>query len=416
MPDNSNNRKKTLVVSVLAFLFIGGGVFLFFIIQGSDELTGKGKRSSFSYGSAAREGVSSFFRSMGVIPEEAPSLSEAAVDRLKTRGIPLDELGVKDSDPSMSDWMANNSAGAPSSSGSSGMRATTVPKMSGGGGSPVGGSGGGGTKSSGGVSRFGEGNTAGNVNVSAKAQSGAGGPAGKGTMATLKNARALLGEGLRSDSAMTARSKWGQSFGVGGSGGKSGGLAYGKTGLVNLDKIKSGEIASLKMDSKGSLKTTDVSSPVKDNDGTAKALAADKKTKEDMDAKIKADALKAAAEAATQAATKPGGNPAGPATPPAAPADPNVPPPDIAALGNNAKPPPEGKFCPDGCATSDGKGTYRDNEAQFTNNGKDGWTVTYSGVQTMPDGTKFEYSDTMSIDPGKNPPMQLVDVKEGAPK
>ena len=163
-------------------------------------------------------------------------------------------------------------------------------------GSPVGGSGGGGTKSSGGVSRFGEGNTGGNVNVSAKAQAGAGGPAGKGTMATLKNARAMLGEGLKSDSAMTARSKWGQSFGVAGSGGKTGDLAYAKTGLVNLDKIKSGEISNLKMDSKGSLKTTEVSSPVKDNDGTSKALSADKKLKEDAEAEMKKKAAAAALE------------------------------------------------------------------------------------------------------------------------
>ncbi len=414
MQDNSRDKKKTLVVSVLAFLFIGGGVFLFFIIQGSNDLTGKGK-NSFSYGAAAREGVSSFFKSLGVIPEDELKLSDSAVARLSTRGLLLDELGVKDSNPDMSDWMQKSSDGSSPAPGSSRGSATAVPRMSGAGGSGLGGKGGGGTSSSGGVSRFGEGSTAGNTTVSAKAQGGAGGPAGKGTLLSLKNARAMLGEGLRSDSAMTARSKWGQSFGVGG-GGKSGDLAYNKSGLINLDKIKSGEIASLKMDSNGSLKTTEVSSPVKDNEGTSKALDADKKTKEDMDAKMKAEAIKAAAEAATQAATKPGDKPAaGPASGDK-PRDPNVPPPDVAALGNNAKPPPEGKFCPDGCATSDGKGSYKDNEAQFKNNGKDGWTVTYSGVQTNPDGTTFEYSDTMSIDPKGNPPMQLVNVVEGAPK
>lgn len=383
MPDNSNNRKKALAVSVLAFLFIGGGVFLFFIMQGANDLTGKGK-NRFSYGEAAREGVSSFFKTLGVVPEEAPNLSEAAVDRLKTRGIPLDELGVKDSDPNMSDWMASNSAGGPSSSGSSGMRATTVPKMSGGGGSPVGGSGGGGTKSSGGVSRFGEGNTAGNVNVSAKAQSGAGGPAGKGTMATLKNARALLGDGLKSDSAMTARSKWGQSFGVGGSGGKSGDLAYNKTGLVNLDKIKNGEIASLKMDNKSSLKTTDVSSPVKDAEGTKAALSGDKKVKEDVEAKIKADAIKAAADAAMQNAT----NSAKPAGPNNTPSDPNKP--------------------PEAVLNSMDANEYKNDTSRTVTRNSDGtWTAEYKGEDLNAEGKPIAYSDKVTYN-SQGIPIDLV--------
>src|SRR3989338_5707749 len=293
MADNSNGRKKALAVSVLAFLFIGGGVFLFFIIQGSEDLTHKGKKNNFAYGFSVRDAVLPLFKRMGISAFEE--------DVVRPRKVAEDTGGdlaaVAAAPADVSDWMANNNSGAPSASPYRGSGSpTSVPKMAGRTGSPVGGSGGGGTKSSGGVSRFGEGNTGGNVNVSAKAQAGAGGPAGKGTMATLKNARAMLGEGLKSDSAMTARSKWGQSFGVAGSGGKTGDLAYAKTGLVNLDKIKSGEISNLKMDSKGSLKTTEVSSPVKDNDGTSKALSADKKLKEDAEAEMKKKAAAAALE------------------------------------------------------------------------------------------------------------------------
>ncbi|MBI4349850.1 MAG: hypothetical protein HY550_00270 [Elusimicrobia bacterium] len=401
MADNSGNRKKTLVVSVLAFLFIGGGVFLFFIIQGSDDLTRGGKKASFSYGSAAREGVSSFFKSLGVIPEEDKKLSEAAVDRLAARGLPLDELGVKDTNPSVSDWMANNSAGSSSSGSSYSGRPTTVPKMSAGAGSPVGGGGAGGTKSQGGVSRFGEGSTAGNTTISAKTQAGGGGPAGKGTMVTLKNARALLGEGLKSDSAMTARSKWGQSFGVGGHGAKSGDMAY-KTGLVNLDKIKSGEIASLKMDNKGSLKTTEVGSPVKDTEGTKAALAGDKKVKEDAEAKMKADAIKAAAEAATQAATKqeekPGDKPGGP------PNDGR--PPGVSDAAWKAA---QDATCgaSKGCTTDTGA-TYTDTNRNFTPNPgpPPTTTVEFRGTQTNPDGSIISYSDTVTYDAKGN----LVDL------
>lgn len=302
MADNSNNRKKTLVVSVLAFLFIGGGVFLFFIIQGSEDLTSKGKKNNFAYGFSVREAVLPLFKRLGISSFE----EEVVRPRKVAEDTGSDMAAVAAAPADVSDWMANNNSGAPSASAYRGSGSpTSVPKMAGRTGSPVGGSGGGGTKSTGGASRFGEGNTAGNVNVSAKAQSGAGGPAGKGTMATLKNARALLGEGLKSDSAMTARTKWGQSFGVAGSGGKTGDLAYAKTGLVNLDKIKSGDIASLKMDSKGSLKTTDVSSPVKDNDGTSKALSADKKLKEDAEAEMKKKAAQAALDEIGKSTPKP---------------------------------------------------------------------------------------------------------------
>lgn len=393
MADNSDSRKKALVVSVLAFLLIGGGVFLFFIIQGSDDITGAGKKNNFAYGFAVRDAVLPLFKRLGISTYE-DEIVDATKKRLEARGI---DLSPETSAPAdVSDWMANNGADTPSPSGSSPRAdATAVPKMTGGG--SLGGGGGGGTKSAGGVSRFGEGSTSGNTTVSAKGQSGAAGPAGKGTLGSLKSARAMLGEGLRSDSAMTARNKWGQSFGVGGSGGKSGDLAYAKTGLVNLDKIKSGEISSLKMDSKGSLKTTDVSSPVKDAEGTAKALAGDKKAKEDMDAKMKADMAQQAIQAAADAALKPGEKPAGNDD-----RDPNKPPEEVMNIANN-KEPPEGKFCPDGCQMAGG-GSYKDNPAVVKKDGST-WTTTYSGTQTNADGSTFPYTDTFVVIPGRTPPL-----------
>lgn len=246
MQDNSRDKKKTLVVSVLAFLFIGGGVFLFFIIQGSNDLTGKGK-NSFSYGAAAREGVSSFFKSIGVVPDEEAIREKRKDDILAAYGFMPDGKTAGD----LSDWMSNDRAAAPAQApGGYTPRPSAVPSMSKASMSQPGG-GGGGSKSSGSSSRFGGGENSGATSVSAAAKSAAPGASGKGTLGALKNARSLLGEGLRSGSAMTASSKWGQSFGVGGSGGKSGELAYNKSGLVGLDKIKSGEIASLKMDKNG---------------------------------------------------------------------------------------------------------------------------------------------------------------------
>lgn len=246
MPDNSNSRKKALVVSVLAFLLIGGGVFLFFIIQGSSDLTGKGK-NRFSYGEAAREGVSSFFKTVGIVPDEEAVLENRKEGILAAYGFMPDGKSAGD----VSDWMQNDNAAASAQAPrGSAAGSSVVPSMSRTSMSQPGG-GGGSSKSSGSSSRFGGGDNSRATSVSASAKNTTPGASGNVTLKALKNTRAVLGEGLRSGSAMTASTKWGQSFGVGGSGGKSGDLAYNRSGLVGLDKIKSGEIASLKMDKKG---------------------------------------------------------------------------------------------------------------------------------------------------------------------
>ena len=319
MQDNSQNKKKTLLVSVLAFLFVGGGVFLFFIIQGSNELTGAGK-SNFHYGEAAREGVSSFFKSIGIVPDESGELAKKKEERMAARGFTADgEKAAAD----VSDWMSNNGPATASASASpSRGGSAAVPKMSGTGGSGVGGSSGG-TKSNGGTSRFGEGNTAGNTTVSAKSQAAAGAPAGKGTLGALRNARAMLGEGLSSNSAMTARGKWGQSFGVGGAGGKStGDLAYNKSGLVNLDKIKSGQIASLKPAPETGAFERDKEGEKKDAGIKAAQDAASAKSKADAEMEAKKAALQAAADGVAkgmESGAKPAAGPSGAPDPGRAP-------------------------------------------------------------------------------------------------
>lgn len=318
MADNSSNRRKSLIVSMLAFLLIGGGVFLFFIVQGSDDLTGKGKKNNFHYGSAAREGVSSFFKAVGLAPDEEETKAKYKEVRMKARGFLEDgkEAGVAD----VSDWMANTPAAAPSASPSR-AGATAVPRMSGSGRSLGGGSGGG-TNSTGGVSRFSGGASAGNTNISAKSQSGAGGPAGKGTLGALKNASAMLGEGLKSNSAMTASSKWAQGFGVGGGGGGSGSsghtggdLAYAKTGLVKLDKIKSGEIASLKPMQPAAAPTHDKLAEKGDKALEGVHEKASEKSKEDTAAKEKETIAKTLIDAggkALEGAVTPKADGAGP--------------------------------------------------------------------------------------------------------
>lgn len=281
MADNSNGRKKTLIVSVLAFLFIGGGIFLFFIIQGANDLTGANKNDKFHYGGAARQAAASFFKFVGF--DDVESISKEGVKErpriteLLESGGELPATAAADSDQDWGQAPAQRSA-APSS----------IPKMAGRGGSGVGGGGAGGTKSSGGVSRFGDGAGGGNTRVTGKSLASAGGAPSKGTLGALKNARAMLGEGLRSGSAMTAKGKWDSSFGVGGGSGRGGSdLAYGKGGLVKLDGIEKGEVDNLKTTENRSLTPPDV-----------------KAFKEDKDAEAKDPVLKKAKEAAEDAMKK----------------------------------------------------------------------------------------------------------------
>lgn len=393
MPYNPGSKKKTLVVSMLAFLLFGGGVFLFFIIQGSNDLTGS-QKSNFRYGDAAREGVASFFRSVGLAPDEDP-VAKKKERRMVARGFLEDgEKAVAD----VSDWMANNDSGGSSSSPAPRAGSTAVPRMSGAGGSRAGGGGGGGSKSAGGVSRFGEGSSAGNTTISARAQAGAGGAGGKGTLGSLRNARALLGDGLRSDSAMTARSKWGQSFGASTGGGKSGGdLAYAKSGLVNLDKIKSGEIKSLKPGPIAEVGAFERDKDAEKKDPTLNA--AKEKAKADMEAESKKAAAKALADAAANAASQ---------TPKAD--DKGAPNSDPQSKDANGRSIPadvqaDARSLALFQKTDLGGGaTCQDKQVEITGNPDGSYTYRMSGTQTTPSGVPGEpdkveeYTDTIIKD------------------
>ncbi|MDA8132770.1 MAG: hypothetical protein M0011_14805 [Elusimicrobia bacterium] len=404
MGNSSNNRKIALIVSVLAFLFAGGGVFLFFVIQGSNDLTGKNGKNSFSYGFSVRDAVTPLFKTLGISTYD-DEMKDAAVKRLEARGV-TPPNGAPSSSPDISDWMAKDGSRASASAPASRPSApTNISKMAQKSMSGVGGLGGAGSKSSAGLTRFGEGSESGETSVSASAHAGKAGAADKGTLASLKNARALLSQGLQSGSAMTARDKWNQSFGVGGAKSATGGqLAYNKSGLVSLDKIKSGEIENLKMDKANTFGAPDV--PKMEKAAGAADIDQDPNKKKDAEAQMKSDIASALTGAAGNALTNSGSKPGDLTTASADHGDPNKPPESVVAMGSNQKP-PEGKYCPDGCPTADGGGTYKDNQAQY-DKCDGGWCVTYSGTQTDANGNTFTYSDTMKVNPGGDPPFTPV--------
>lgn len=396
MSDNSNNRKKVLVISMLVFLLGGGGIFLFFIIQGSNDLTGAGK-SGFQYGTATRGAVSSFFKVLGF--DDAEPLSNSAKQRVGSRGLLEDGTPVAKAD--ITDWMtpekSDSSRPAPSRSGS-----TNVPRMSGGGTSGVGGIGGGGTRSSGGVSRFGDGAEGGNTKL-ANAAAGAAGANGKGTLGALTNARAMLGQGLTSGSAMTAKSSWDRSFGVNSGSGRSGpSLAYSKSGLVNLDKIKKGEVDNLKTTDIKSLKVAEPGAFKEDKDAEANDATLKKAAEQaaaDAAKKAAAEALASAASnsvsgtSSEKTDTKAGNTTANGDTPPKT----------IVEAANSS-------LCATDCKTSNGQ-EYHDSTMKLTKNSDGSYNATYSGTQVNPStGAKISYEDVVKIAPDGT--KTLLTVKE----
>lgn len=296
MANNSNEKKRALVIFMLLFLATGGGLFLYMVIQGANDITGGGK-GSFSYGNAAREAVTSFFKVVG-IAEKDPIMEYGPGKRPLPKSVLEAKLAKKEAaeaaaaDANLESWGGvKGRSAAP----------TSVPKMGGGGLSGAGAlGGGGGSKSAGSVARFGGGSGSGNTRISNSGPS-ATGTTEKGTLASLQNAKAALGEGLRSGSAMTAKGKWGTAFGEGS--GKGGQLAYASGGMVKLDTIKKGEVMSLKASYKKSPDIPEAGAFKQDKGAEAKDAGL-QKAKKDAEDSIKKAAAEAAANAAAQAAAQ----------------------------------------------------------------------------------------------------------------
>jgi len=385
MADNSRDKKKSLIVFTLLFLLAGGGGFMYMVIQGSNDLTGAGKKN-FTYGSAAREGVSSFFKYIGLDTADEHIVSKSGEIRAESKGVVIGEPVVKSSD--ISDWMAPSASKSQASAAPS-----VVPRMASAGLSGAGGIGGGGSKSAGGLSRYGEGSSSGNTSVSKNGAAAAGGVAGKGTLASLTRTNALLREGMSSGSAMGAKGKWDSSFGVGRSG-SGGNLTYGKPGLVNLDGIKKGTIGNLKIADAKSLKVTDPSQFERDKDAESKDSVLNA-AKEEAKKAAEEAAKKAAAQAAMQAAINGASGTSGNTTPKAAPAGGGTGgagatiPQSVTQTVNNM-------FCTNDCTNAGG--VVSDTNAVVAPNPNGNYTVTYLGTK-MIDGVSTPNAEVWEVSP-----------------
>ncbi|MCX5786543.1 MAG: hypothetical protein NTX59_12745 [Elusimicrobia bacterium] len=392
MDINSNDRKKILVAFVILFLVVGGGIFTFFVFQGLGDLKG-GNKMELVYDFAKRTALLPMFQYFGLEDEEKHAAP------IRDRGMNIELFKKPQAD--ISDWMAKGAAsGAGPNTDTTGAASALMSKgsliggMSGFGGGQSGtgggGGGGGGSQTTDNASSFGSGGGAGNVNISGGQSGGKGGPQGKGgVLGSLAGTQSLMGEGLRSSSAMFAKSKWDQAFGVG-SAGKSEALAYAKTGLVNLDTIKSGEIENLK--TTGDINTLKPA-PVRDLDAEKHdANLAKMNGAEGKDAAK--DALTGAAGQVSKQADQGAKDEKTGKTV-------DVPPPEVIKLATTE--PPDGTFCPKGCGKDDGY--YKDNPPPNPSysKGEDGkWSATYAGK----DAQGQTYNDKVQIDPGGNPPVK----------
>ena len=366
MSDNSSSRKKTVMVSLLTFLLIGGAVFLFFIVQGSKDIT-KSKNSNFQFNSLARGSLAPFFRYLGVDVETPKNVHEARVDKFIAKN--------ESADMDMAGWLAESAGSGGSAAArpdggayASGRAPSVIPRMEGGRGGFSSG-GGGQSNSSGGGDRFSEGSDKRNTKISASASSvGAGAASGRGgSLGSLRNARAMLSGGLRSGSAMTAKSSWDKSFAAGGGGARGpnsgaggGSMSYEKAGLVGLDNIKTGEVADFKIsDPSGAAAVPGASPP---------------KLVDDSDSKGEGESLADVSKNAMSGLVDKGigflgGKEEGVE---------KAPPPEIKKVAE--RPHPEGYYCKEECNASE-KGVAflaKDDELVYKQDG-DSWSVTFKG-------------------------------------
>ena len=425
-------KKKSLVVGILAFLLAGGAMFVLMTLQGAKDIKNTDAKMNFSYGNVIAGAVAPLFEALGITNDKS-ELEDATRKRVYDRSPEQFALNL-------ADWTGegfgsaagdDSSSAAGGGSGSSGGRnySGSAPssepyhKMEASLGSAgFGGGGGRSQTSSNGMSSFEKGSSADSVNTGGgnSYASGSKLPVGKGKgVETLRASGQMLSTGLTSGSANVARSQWSSAFGEGRSAGKTSGFsnggkvdlnAYNSGGLANLDKIKSGEITDLKMNS------------IDGKSGAVPAASvptmADKDKKGDENDKLiektLGDVAGTAANAAVDSLTSGSDKEKGKGSS-GGKDSPNETGSAAGAAGQGLKPPSEfsniaekkdaegGLYCPDGC---EGDGfTYKDNPATYIKTERGNWLVSYTGEQKMDNGDIIKYEDKYIIRPGADPEL-----------
>ncbi|MBI4656151.1 MAG: hypothetical protein HY746_05295 [Elusimicrobia bacterium] len=280
-------NKKTLFILLLAFIFVGSAIFLFFAWVGLEDIKGE-KTGGFRYGfsSLKRAGIP-LFRYLGLVDsEDTPGA--------KSGDFKDDNTLLADSSPAMGDETGDPGGINPGSGSLAQEQArsygkTNVPKM----GSKLAGidaSGGpGSSKSSAELSKFASTDKSGEVKVSSlekSLKSSQGRDNAKtAALSALKNTRQVVADAKFTNSALEARARWGAGFE--GPSSARGKLSYGQgTNVAKLDAIK-GDVMNLKAMQEKSLGSSEPGKPKEgDTDSpslTAKNAPEEAKKKENTD-------------------------------------------------------------------------------------------------------------------------------------
>ncbi|MEA3306894.1 MAG: hypothetical protein U9Q34_03815 [Elusimicrobiota bacterium] len=257
MNRSEKNKKKALILFGLLFLVFGGGVSVFFMSSGIEDLKGFDKKSRFSYGFDFKKAVMPFFEALGFTDgEDVRAKSEISFvgdrdfDELKNdpaspRGKSFSAARVKNEDAKYRGPKGKLSAK------NRGLKR----------------GGKGRSKSSLGKSSFSKSSVGKDINIS---QTGFGAKAkskSKKAYAAMRTTNRLLAQTHRTNSSMEARSKWDKSFLGGGS--AKGRMSYKGKAATELDEMKA-SVLDLKDMEEGTLTTPDIGAPKKDAAATAK--------------------------------------------------------------------------------------------------------------------------------------------------
>lgn len=240
---------------VVTFLLMGGGIFGFLIWQGLQDMQDV-KFRSFGSGITARATLP-ILKHFGFVDNETPEGAASAERRLARE----ESMGSASAEhPPDGDELSH---GRPTASGrtagrgqvSSGPASRIASSLSGAG--AIGG--GGGSKSFSSFSGLGG---AGGLKLSGKSGAADPGPKGGKTMDALVASGRHLASAANTNSALSAKSKWDQGFGMkhaqGGAGGQL--SSYNKA-AASLDHIETGEVGNLKMGDPSTLDVPDVGKP-----------------------------------------------------------------------------------------------------------------------------------------------------------
>lgn len=276
MAESADRGKKSLIVMVVTFLLMGGGVFVFLIWNGLQDMQDV-KFRSYGSGIAGRATLP-ILKYFGFVDAETP---EGKIR--DERALKIEEAlnsGGQAAAAAASSVSPSSSARAPSrgySGGGSGAASRLGASLSGAGALGAGG----GSKS---FSSFSGPGDSGALNLSGGSGPGGGGAVKGGkTMDALMASRGHLAAATNTNSALAARSKWDQGFGMKHAGAGGGGQlsSYNKA-AASLDHIESGEVSSLKIGDPTTLDVPDVGKPKAVKEGETAADKAKDAMKKNM--------------------------------------------------------------------------------------------------------------------------------------